>query len=187
MLSWVGLASKDACFLDADSTLMRRRSAPAAQGAECCRPGSASQFWRALARCQQRTWQWRWRGRSRKRCARRAPAVAPRPAAYGRRAGSGHKVLPGASLKFSPSAHELVNEQDYDDGAQKNQAPIGNLKACNRCIPTEPFHGFPSRHSLPAGLRPAGSRLAVISRIARRAPKYWWGPHKIPLANSARI
>ena len=26
---------------------MRRRSAPASQGGECCRPGSASQFWRA--------------------------------------------------------------------------------------------------------------------------------------------
>jgi|SRR5262245_40426585 len=36
-----------ACFLDADSTLMRRRSVPASPGAECCRPGSASQFWRA--------------------------------------------------------------------------------------------------------------------------------------------
>jgi hypothetical protein len=35
-----------------NSTLMRRRSAPASQGAECCRPDSASQFWRALARCQ---------------------------------------------------------------------------------------------------------------------------------------
>jgi len=30
-----------ACFPDADSTLMRRRSAPASQGAECCSPLSA--------------------------------------------------------------------------------------------------------------------------------------------------
>src|SRR5262245_38338152 len=32
---------------DAHLTLMRRRSAPASQGAECCKPGSASQLWRA--------------------------------------------------------------------------------------------------------------------------------------------
>jgi hypothetical protein len=44
----------------------------------------------------------------------------------------------------------LVNEQDYDDGAQ-NQAPIGNLKARYRCILSESFHGFPPNQAASTG------------------------------------
>ena len=64
----------------------------------------------------------------------------------------------GRQPPFSKSAHELVNEQDYDDRAQ-NQAPIGNLKARYRCISTEPFHGFPSE--------PGRLKLATDSRSPR--------------------
>src|SRR6266699_687120 len=39
-------------MLRADFTLMRWRCAPASQGGECCRPGSASQSWRVPARCR---------------------------------------------------------------------------------------------------------------------------------------
>src|SRR5262245_420877 len=92
-----------ACFPDADSTLMRRRSAPASQGAECCKPGSASQFWRALARCQ-----------SCVRCGRPARSVELRTRARRGRefcfcCGSHSLALPTASACEWP-AHEYALE-----------------------------------------------------------------------------